>query len=47
MDGRYSWEQFKADVIPAINLDFGYDYTQYAAHAAIFRRDLWWMYKNG
>ena len=31
--GMYSFEQFKADVIPAINLDFGYDYTQYAANA--------------
>ena len=31
--GMYSFEQFKADVIPAINLDFGYDYTQYAAYA--------------
>ncbi len=32
-DGRYSLEQFKADITPAINLDFGYDYTQLAAQA--------------
>ena len=32
-DGRYTWTQFKADVTPSINLDFGYDYTQYARNA--------------
>ena len=26
-------DQFKADITPAINLDFGYDYTQLAAQA--------------
>ena len=32
-DGRYTWEQFKADVKPALNMDFGYDYAQYAVQA--------------
>ena len=32
-DGRYSWDQFKADIMPAVNCDFGFDYTQYAANA--------------
>ena len=29
----YSWEQFKTDINPAVNLDFGYDYIQYASYA--------------
>ena len=32
-DGRYTWEQFKADVKPAFNLDFGRDYIQFAIDA--------------
>ena len=31
--GMYSLAQFKTDILPAVNLDFGYDYTQYAAKA--------------
>jgi len=32
-DGKYNLENFKSDVLPAVNLDFGYDYTQYASQS--------------